>query len=127
LCADCWGRIQFIAAPLCESCGAPFDIPAGSGMQGGACISQPPRFRAARAAVSSDDASRKLILGFKHGDRTHAAPALAAWMHRAGGDMLADADALAPVPLHRWRLLHRRYNQAALLASGVAKLAGNAS
>ena len=79
--------------------------------------------RPARAAIVYDDASRKLVLGFKHGDRTHAAAALAVWMHRAAGDMIAQADALLPVPLHRWRLFHRRYNQSALLAHKIAALA----
>ena len=69
-----------------------------------------------------DEASRKLILGFKHGDRTHAAQALAVWMQRAGGESLAQADALIPVPLHRWRLFHRRYNQASLLAQHLGAL-----
>jgi ComF family protein len=31
---------------------------------------------------------------------------------------------LVPVPLHRWRLLKRRYNQSALLVQGVAKAVG---
>jgi ComF family protein len=124
LCSACWQQIHFIAAPLCESCGAPFDIPAAAGMQCGSCLTRPPLYRSARAAMLYDDASRGLVLGFKHGDRTHAARALAAWMHRAGSDFLADADALVPVPLHRWRLLRRRYNQSALLAGYVAALAG---
>ena len=71
-----------------------------------------------------DEASRKLILGFKHGDLTHAAQALAVWMHCAGGENLAHADALIPVPLHRWRLFHRRYNQASLLAQQLGALTG---
>jgi len=65
-----------------------------------------------------------LILGFKHGDRLHAAPAFGAWVARAGAELLDDADMVAPVPLHRWRLLRRRYNQAALIAAGAAKKAG---
>ena len=64
--------------------------------------------------------------GFKYRDQTHAAPALAAWLVRAGGDLLADADAITPVPLHRLRLFKRRFNQAALLARGVARDAGKA-
>jgi len=65
-----------------------------------------------------------LILALKHGDRTDSAPALAGWMAAAGRDMLAAADIVAPVPLHRWRLLARRYNQAALLAHSIAARAG---
>jgi ComF family protein len=46
---------------------------------------------------------------------------MGAWMTRAGADLLADADLLVPVPLHRRRLLARRFNQAALLASVIAR------
>lgn len=123
LCPVCWGKITFISAPLCACCGAPFDLPVGDGMQCGGCLTAPPVYTSARAAMLYDDASRGLILGFKHGDRTHAAKALATWMHRAVTDKLAEIDVLVPVPLHRWRLFSRRYNQAALLAQQIATLA----
>ena len=71
-----------------------------------------------------DDASKRLILGFKHGDRTHLAATLAQWMHRAGQEFWDEADCLIPVPLHRWRLFKRRYNQATLLAHGLKHLTG---
>jgi ComF family protein len=63
-----------------------------------------------------DAGSRDLILPLKHADRLELAPVLAAMMARAGAGLLADADVLVPVPLHRKRLFHRRYNQAAVLA-----------
>ncbi len=88
------------------------------------CTCQPHRFARARAALLYDDACRPLILAFKYADAIHAAPAFSAWMARAGADLLAEADLLAPVPLHRWRLLKRRYNQAALLAQGVGRVSG---
>lgn len=70
-----------------------------------------------------NDHSKNLTLSFKYGDRIHAAKSLAAWMYRAGQEFWGDADILMPVPLHRWRLLKRRYNQAALLAQNIARLA----
>lgn len=121
LCPDCWGRIHFVSSPFCQRCGTPFDIPVEDETLCGRCLSDPPAFLSARSAMLYDDASRPLILGFKHADRTHAAPALAVWMHRAGGEFLAQSDALVPVPLHRWRLFHRRYNQSALLAQQIGK------
>ena len=123
LCPGCWKQIQFIAPPVCDCCGAPFDIPAGAGMLCGSCLVTPPPYKSARAAMLYDDVSRQLILGFKHGDRTYAAQALAVWMHRAG-DFLNEADALLPVPLHRQRLFKRRYNQSSLLAQRVGRLSG---
>jgi ComF family protein len=75
-------------------------------------------------AVFRYDTARDLILRFKHADRTDYTPTFAAWMARAGAPLLADAELAVPVPLHRWRLLKRRYNQAAELANAVARHAG---
>jgi ComF family protein len=62
-----------------------------------------------------------LVLAFKHADRTQNAPAFAAWMARAGAELLDGADLIVPVPLHWTRLIARRFNQAALLARGLSK------
>jgi ComF family protein len=123
-CAACWSRLTFIAPPLCVSCGAPFDFKVAGERRCASCHAAPPSYDRARAAVIYDEGSRGLILGFKHGDRLHAAPAFGAWLARAGAELLRDADIVAPVPLHRWRLLKRRYNQAALIAGPAARRAG---
>ena len=68
-----------------------------------------------------DDKSRRVVLPLKHGDRTDMARACGAWMARAGAELVAEADLVAPVPLHWRRLFTRRYNQAALLARMVAR------
>ena len=124
LCAPCWSRLSFLAPPVCAACGIPFEYDAGAGAICGACAARRPAWGAARSALIYDEASRGLILALKHGDRTDSAPALAGWMAAAGRDMLTAADIVAPVPLHRWRLLSRRFNQSALLAHGVAARAG---
>ena len=116
LCAGCWQRFRFVAPPHCERCGYPFAQDPGAGALCGACNASPPRYRRARAALVYDDHSRRLILPFKHGDRTDIARACGRWMARAGAELLVDADLVAPVPLHWRRLLTRRYNQAQLLA-----------
>jgi ComF family protein len=123
LCPACWGEIHFIAAPFCSCCGAPFEVPVGDGMLRGGCIGNPPHFNAARGAMLYNDASKRLVLSFKHSDRTYPAWALTAWMHRAGQEFWAEADYLVPVPLHRWRLFKRRYNQSALLAQHMGAIA----
>lgn len=127
LCPGCWRGLGFIAPPCCACCGLPFDFDPGSpdSLCGG-CIAAPPAFGRCRSVFTYDAASRPLILGFKHGDRTDTAPALAQWMARAGAGLLADADLLVPVPLHRWRLFRRRFNQSALLAQALARLSGTA-
>ncbi|MBK3733662.1 ComF family protein [Azospirillum brasilense] len=124
LCAPCWSGLTFIAPPACACCGTPFDFALEGEPLCGACIAEPPVFTRARAVLAYDDGSRPLVLGFKHGDRIHAAGAYGAWMARAGAELLADADLLAPVPLHRLRLFRRRYNQAALLAQAAGRQAG---
>ncbi|MCB9979432.1 MAG: ComF family protein [Rhodospirillales bacterium] len=123
-----WTKLNFISRPFCDACGLPFDIDAGEGEDRenlcGICLSDPPPFSQARAALRYDNESREVILAFKHGDRTEAVRAFAPWMRRAGADILEQADLLLPVPLHRWRLLRRRYNQAALMASALSRLSG---
>lgn len=80
-------------------------------------------FRRARAALRYDEAARRLILPFKHADRVELSSVLAGYMERAGAELLAAADVLVPVPLHRARLFGRRYNQAALLARALGRAA----
>ena len=123
-CAACWSSLTFIAPPYCDCCGAPFDFAIEGIRRCAACYAAPPSYDRARATVIYDEGSRGLILGFKHGDRLHAAPAFGAWIARAGAELLADADLIVPVPLHRWRLLRRRYNQAALIAEHAGRHAG---
>jgi ComF family protein len=116
LCAACWQGFAFVAPPYCARCAAPFAHDPGQGALCGACLARPPRYRRARAALIYDTRSRRLLLPFKHGDRTDIARACGRWMARAGAELLAEADLVAPVPLHWRRLLTRRYNQAQLLA-----------
>jgi ComF family protein len=124
LCGTCWRDLTFLGDPVCARCGVPFEITVASRTVCGRCLAEPPRFSRARAALTYDDASRPLILRFKHGDDLQAAPLFVTWMLRAGEALLADADEIVPVPLHRWRLFSRRYNQAAELARGLAKRSG---
>ena len=77
-----------------------------------------------RARHSSTRApGAQLILAFKMADRSWLAPRLAVWLHRAAVPLLPDAELVVPVPLHRWRLLARRFNQAAVLAGLLARRA----
>lgn len=121
LCARCWLGFSFIAPPYCARCGTPFAEDLGDGALCGACLAHAPRYRRARAALVYDAQSRRLVLPFKHGDRTDLALACGNWMARAGAELLAGADLVVPVPLHWRRLFMRRYNQALLLARRVAR------
>jgi ComF family protein len=125
LCAECFSRTQFVTAPFCARCGVPFASVGQAGAHGlcPACQAHPPMFREARAALRYDDQARRLILPLKHGDRVELAAILAPMMVRAGAALLQRADVLVPVPLHRRRLFERKYNQAAVLAYAVNRLA----
>ena len=124
VCPACWRRLSFIAPPFCERCGLPFEVEALAGAECGLCLMRPPPFARARAVLVYDDASRPLVAGLKYGDQTYAARAYGLWLARAGAELLAGATLVVPVPLHRWRLLRRRYNQAALLGAALHRAAG---
>ena len=119
-----WRELNFIAQPQCQRCGIPFEFIEETDIQEsvcGACMKNPPVYRMARSALIYDDASRDIILGFKHGDQIHAAPCFMPWLNRVGEDVLTNADFLVPVPLHKWRLLRRRFNQSAIIAQYLSK------
>ena len=120
--ADAWGRIRFLDGPVCDGCGVPFEFDPGE--RCAACLAKPRAFDAARAACLYDETSRDPILKLKHADRLDLAPMLARWISRAARELIEEADAIAPVPLHRFRLLHRRYNQAAEIARPLAAMTG---
>ena len=134
VCADCWAGLRFISAPHCACCGYPFElddsanIPDGEAVDGqalcGNCLQKKPAFDCARAALVYDDHSRDYLLRFKHADRTDLTPLLARWLFQCGHGIWDQADVIVPVPLHRRRLLNRRYNQSGLLAASLSRMSG---
>jgi ComF family protein len=118
-----WARLNFLEHGVCEMCAHPFagGLWLGAGSLCEACTGAPFPFQRTRAACLYDEASRDLILSFKHGDRLDLAPMLSRWLERVGRDILSEADLVLPVPLHPARLRHRRYNQAAELARPLAR------
>ena len=122
LCGACWSAISFIEGAACARCGMPFDIDPGGETVCGPCHAKPHDFDRALSLFRYDEASKSLILTFKHGDRLDQAPAFARWLERSGKRLLNETDLIVPVPLHRSRLWKRRYNQAAILAERIAKL-----
>lgn len=119
-CADCFATLAFITDPACACCGLPFDVDAGEEALCGDCAANPKPYARARAAFRYDGAVVPLLLGFKHGGRTHLAKLLAAQMRRlmpAAGEV----DVLVPVPLDRRRLFKRGYNQAGMIALALGR------
>jgi ComF family protein len=120
LCPGCWSQLSFITPPYCERLGIPFAYDRGPGVLSMQAIADPPAYQRARAAVRYDDIARTLVHALKYGDRLDLAPTLGRWMVQAGAPLLAEADALIPVPLHWRRLWWRRFNQSAALAEVIA-------
>lgn len=116
-----WRQVSFIEDPFCDHCGAPFTQDFGAGIICGLCISEPPAFDRARAAIVYNDAAHDLIVAFKYSDRVDFAPMFAKWLGRIAGDVITDRSFFVPVPLHPRRLFSRRYNQAALLAQMLSR------
>jgi ComF family protein len=124
LSADGWAKVRFLEAPVCDGCGAPFEFDPGPAVRCPACEAQPRAFSRARAACLYDDASRDLILQFKHADRVDLGRLFSLWVGRAAADLIAEADVIAPVPMPALRLIRRRYNQAAEIARPLARRTG---
>lgn len=124
LSAQAWGKIAFIDDPACDGCGAPFEYAPGFGERCAPCMAAPKAYSRGRAACLYDEHSRELILQLKHADRIDLSGLFARWLSRSARDLIEEADAVVPVPLHRWRLLRRRYNQAAEIARPLARMAG---
>jgi len=124
LCASCWSKRSFITRPYCERLGIPFVYDPGPGILSMEAIADPPAYNRARAAVRFDEISRVLVHALKYGDRLDLAPMMGRWISRAGREVLAEADALVPVPLHWRRLWTRRFNQSAMLAAAVSAASG---
>jgi len=124
VCAACWSKLSFIAPPYCPRLGIPFVYDPGPELLSMEAIANPPAYARARAAVRYDDVARTLVHALKYQDRTDLAPAMGRWMARAGRELLADADALVPVPLHWRRGWSRRYNQSGALARVIEQQSG---
>lgn len=128
LCAGCWCSLVIPGEPACPRCSRPFARAPATGTVCAPCLASPPRHDGIVAATLYNDASRRLVLAFKRGGRIALAPFLARLIRARlaaspvgaiGPDWLA-----VPVPLHRWRLWSRGYNQSALLARELAMQSG---
>lgn len=121
LCPQCWQGAGFIERPYCERLGTPFAYDSGGPLISPSAFSDPPAFDRARAAMRFSDVARDLVHLLKYGDRLDLVKPFASWMSRAGDELLRDADALIPVPLHWTRLFQRRFNQSAELARAISR------
>lgn len=120
-CLSCWGGMEFLGEPCCARCGVPFAYELGDGAECGVCLADPPPWDSARAVLAYGDVARTVALRLKYGRRIGLARLIARQMLRHVG---SDDALIVPVPLHRWRLWHRGFNQSALIADQLGNLTG---
>ena len=105
-------------------CSRPFGDGIATGAICAPCLAEPPRHAGIAAATLYNDASRRLVLAFKHGNRLGLATLMARLMAARLAELEAEDWLVVPVPLHRWRLWRRGYNQAAVLARELTRITG---
>jgi predicted amidophosphoribosyltransferase len=123
LCSRCWGELAVPGDPACASCSRPFGDGIPDGFICAPCLAEPPRHDGIAAATLYNEASRKLVLSLKHGNRIPLAP-LMGGMTAARLAFLDESWTVVPVPLHRWRIRRRGYNQSAKLARTICAASG---
>ncbi len=127
-CLTCWSSLHFLDGPACARCSIPLPtaLPE-SEIECGACMSEAPPFDGAPAVVAYGPVARTVALRLKYGRRTGHARLMAQLMARPLAAFgAAETMLLVPVPLHRWRLWSRGFNQAALAAAALSRLTGAA-
>ncbi|MBU3076360.1 ComF family protein [Sphingomonas quercus] len=121
-CLDCWQGLDFLGGPACAHCGQPFAHDMGEGALCAPCLADPPPYDGVAAAVAYGETARVLALRLKYGGRPGLAGTVARQMRRR--IEREEGAVLVPVPLHRWRLWRRGYNQAALIARALSRQTG---
>lgn len=121
-CLDCWTKLDFLGPPNCATCGDPFEVDPGHGARCGACLADPPAFDGVRAAVAYGEIARHIAIRLKYGGRPGLAETVARQMSRLIDP--GEQAIVAPVPLHRWRIWRRGYNQSALIVRALVPRPG---
>lgn len=112
--------MRFISDPACKLCGRPFAEDREPGSLCAPCLTKPPIFDGLKAVVVYDDLSRQIVLKLKHGGKIGLAGLIAQYLKKNIDDAARDA-VLVPVPLHRWRIWRRGFNQSILIARALAE------
>jgi ComF family protein len=126
-CASCWNMIRLIRPPYCPCCGAPFRSPIAltysPEYRCGACRTKPPPFDHARAIGRYEGPLRQAIHLLKYrGKLRLQQPLLQLTLEHFDANFPGTTyDVIIPVPLHRERLMQREFNQAAVIARGLAR------
>lgn len=122
-CLPCWEGLDFLTEPWCDACGKPFAFAQGSGAKCVSCLKKPPEHDGVRAVVAYDDKSSLLPMRLKYGGRLGLAELIAEQLERFLVEIGPDS-VIIPVPLHRWRLWSRGFNQSVLIGRALSKRGG---
>ena len=126
LCTGCWSKLVIPGDPACVLCQRPMGEAFGGdsgALTCAPCLQTPPRHDGIAAATLYNPASRDLVLAFKHGRRVALGGLLGRLIAARVGTLTGEW-LVVPVPLHRWRLWKRGFNQSALLARTIAAVPG---
>ncbi len=125
LCGSCWRDTPFITGLVCDKCGTPLPgADPGQPVFCDDCLTIARPWSRGRVALLYADNGRSIVLALKHGDRLDLAQPTARWLLKAAQPVVEPDMIVAPIPLYWTRLLRRRYNQAAVLSTALARLAG---
>lgn len=126
VCWDCRAALRTIGAPQCSLCGNPVEGRIDHTYICYHCTQFVPAFDLARSALRFEGVAADLIHAFKYREalwlQDDLVDVLEACVHVHFEDR--PIDALACVPLHHVRQRERGYNQARLLADGLARRLG---
>ena len=125
VCSACWHRTELTRPPVCDWCGEPCSgrVHGEDGRSGPRCTAcqRTGDGTRRRAAGRYAGVLRLLVHAFKYEGRRSLAHPLGALMSHAGGDILAHADYVVPVPLYPTRRWTRGFNQAEALADQLGR------
>ncbi len=126
LCGRCWRDTHFISGLVCDACGIPLPGEASDGARDMCddCMQIARPWSHGRAALMYRNNAKRLVLGLKHGDRLDLVRPAAKWLAGVADPCLAPDSVIVPVPSHYFRLLRRRYNQAAALGMALSREIG---
>ena len=123
LCWDCQAQLPFVRQPYCLHCGDPVEGRVDEAFTCQWCDELNPAFDYARSVVRYRGPVQRMVQDFKYHSAHHLAPDFVCLLVAGfqAAPEFGSLDAICCVPLHRIRLFRRGYNQAALLARGLAK------
>ena len=124
LCATCWSKLIFITQPYCYICSTPFQYSLGDHIACAKCLETPPNFDQCKSIMKYNNHSKKLIMHFKNHNAGYLKKFFVRLIMNHTTDFMNQVDIIMPVPIHKWRMFWRGYNQSELIAKELAHVTG---